>query len=279
MGKLSVKEFIDTIEKDRFMKVDNYNVFVSNIDERFLLVSNFDDEHRDLGIIDLDKRKYYALSFLLPFNRDEFTFWSNYKVEIAESIADGIAIKAKKAFPEGYNNITHYKHWIFKSLVEGMLYDKPKDRFNRDPFHNINDVVNAIKDKDHFIESSIDRYLDLGYQLIAAQKAFEEYKTNPPVELRNRMTLYNACEGRKTIKITFNYNGNQIICRSLSESIQRICADGNGWLEFLNSKDNPFLKMGFNRDNEPSINFDDIKFATYGHNTIYVPEVDNIEVH
>ena len=98
MGKLSVKEFIDTIEKDRFMKVDNYNVFVSNIDERFLLVSNFDDEHRDLGIIDLDKRKYYALSFLLPFNRDEFILWLNYKVEIAESIADGIAIKAKKLF-------------------------------------------------------------------------------------------------------------------------------------------------------------------------------------
>lgn len=272
---MNVKEFIDIMEKEHFINSDNYEVFASNIDEQLLLVSEFGNKERTLGIIDLDKRKYYEINCFFDFekDKDQVIWLYKYKNDILITVKNGILDKANKTFPEGYNNISEYKPKIFESIVRRKWHDKP-NYLNLKLFNNIKDIADAIKDKDKFIESSIDKYLDLGYKLIAAQKTFDEYSFNPPIELQNRITLYNACEGRKTIKIAFDYEGEQIICSPLTDCIKRISETGHAWLKFANDKDNPFYyKDYWNRDNI-GINFEDIKSATYGRKLVYVRKED-----
>ncbi len=285
---MNVNEFIDKLEKDRFIEVNGYTVFASNIDEQLLLVSEFDYDKKSAGIVYLGKRKYYGLENSLGFKTEEYISMYSYECEINKTIETGIKDKAKKTFPEDYNNIENYKKQIFESLIKNKYPDTSEYRFLGKskhynapdhilyfkPFQNIKDVADAIKDKDKFIESKIDQYLDFGYQLIAAQRAFEEYQYNPPVELQNRYNLKSACYDRKTIKIAFDYKGEKIICSPLTKSIEHICNTGSGQLEFANDKDDPFLKMGFYHCNQPSINFDDIKSVTYGRKLVYVRKED-----
>lgn len=292
MGKLSVKEFIDTIEKDRVMEVNDNDVFVSNIDERLMLVSSIAQndslflEAKLLGIIDLDKRKYYMMNSLQDeiLNEDEYINLYKDIEEIKKTINNRIKLKAKKTFPEGYSDTSLYEGIIKRSIITFNNAFLSQDYKLLDLTFGLKEIIEIVKDKDKFIESNVDKYIDYGYQYILAKLNTTKYSlkilketdnkdmSSETIEICNRRILYFSLKEHEKINIILNYEGEEIACNPLAESVQEICINGSGQLKFKNDIDKPFLKIGLKDCNIQSVDFKDIKMVMFENKIIYEPK-------
>lgn len=292
MGKLSVKEFINIMEKDRVMEVNDNDVFVSNIDERLMLVSSIAQndslflEAKLLGIIDLDKRKYYMMNSLQDeiLNEDEYINLYKDIEEIKKTINNRIKLKAKKTFPEGYSDTSLYEGIIKRSIITFNNAFLSQDYKLLDLTFGLKEIIEIVKDKDKFIESNVDKYIDYGYQYILAKLNTTKYSlkilketdnkdmSSETIEICNRRILYFSLKEHEKINIILNYEGEEIACNPLAESVQEICINGSGQLKFKNDIDKPFLKIGLKDCNIQSVDFKDIKMVMFENKIIYEPK-------
>ncbi len=292
MGKLSVKEFINIMEKDRVMEVNDNDVFVSNIDERLMLVSSIAQndslflEAKLLGIIDLDKRKYYMMNSLQDeiLNEDECINLYKEIEEIKKTINNRIKLKAKKTFPEGYSDTSLYEGIIKRSIITFNNAFLSQDYKLLDLTFGLKEIIEIVKDKDKFIESNVDKYIDYGYQYILAKLNTTKYSlkilketdnkdmSSETIEICNRRILYFSLKEHEKINIILNYEGEEIACNPLAESVQEICINGSGQLKFKNDIDKPFLKIGLKDCNIQSVDFKDIKMVMFENKIIYEPK-------
>lgn len=292
MGKLSVKEFINIMEKDRVMEVNDNDVFVSNIDERLMLVSSIAQndslflEAKLLGIIDLDKRKYYMMNSLQDeiLNEDEYINLYKDIEEIKKTINNRIKLKAKKTFPEGYSDTSLYEGIIKRSIITFNNAFLSQDYKLLDLTFGLKEIIEIVKDKDKFIESNVDKYIDYGYQYILAKLNTTKYSlkilketdnkdmSSETIEICNRRILYFSLKEHEKINIILNYEGEEIACNPLAESVQEICINGSGQLKFKNDIDKPFLKIGLKDCNIQSVDFKDIKMVMFENKITYEPK-------
>ena len=141
-----------------------------------------------------------------------------------------------------------------------------------------------INQKSYERYTNVDKYIDYGYQYILAKLNTTKYSlkilketdnkdmSSETIEICNRRILYFSLKEHEKINIILNYEGEEIACNPLAESVQEICINGSGQLKFKNDIDKPFLKIGLKDCNIQSVDFKDIKMVMFENKIIYEPK-------